>query len=291
MTADTRSALLEMVKNPSTRRALASYVRRRGGADDTEDVVQNVLCDLLAVQNLPSDPGDLPRFVNAIARRRVVDEHRRRARVGGEAAREPSISMHPEARDLLGRIERDAEVMGQRGSLTCLLREHAGETLLDVAREQALNPTTLRQRICRLRKALRTRYLGAIVMLLLGGSALAFVDHGLEGRTPSSAAATELAGFEGTWRVVESSKPTNVGLVVSFHGGIAKVRDGAGVIQRTLVAERAGDRVKLSDAGASWLVRTASLTSERIRLENERGYVVLERVRFATSWSRGGSNP
>lgn len=279
MTVDTRSALLEMVSNPSTRRALASYVRRRGGADDTEDVVQNVLCDLLTVQNLPSDPGDLPRFVNAIARRRVVDEHRRRARIGGEAPREASISMHPEVRDLLSRIQNDADSMGQRGPLSCLLREHAGETLLDVAREQALNPTTLRQRICRLRKALRTRYLGALVMLLLGGAALASVEHGSEGRAASSATSSELSSFEGTWRVIEASKQSSVGVVVSFHGGVARVRDRAGVFQRTLLAERAGDRVKLSDRGSTWLVRTESITTERVRLESDGGFVVLERAR------------
>lgn len=280
MTADTRSALRELIENPRTRRALASYVRRRGGADDTEDVVQNVLCDLLAVQNLPSDPGDLPRFVNAIARRRVVDEHRRRARIGGDAPREPSISMHPEVRDLLSRIERDADALGQRGPLSCLLREHAGETLLDVAREQALNPTTLRQRICRLRKSLRTRYLGALLMLLVGGGALALVDHGFDSRTPSVAAASELARYEGTWRVVDASRPTSIGIEVSFHGGIAKVASAGGVIQRTLVVERdSGDRVKLTDGDSTWAARSESITSERVRLQSERGFVVLERVR------------
>jgi DNA-directed RNA polymerase specialized sigma24 family protein len=280
MTTETRAALLELVSNPTTLRKLASYVRRRGAGQESEDVVQNVLCDLLAVQNLPSDPDDLPRFVNAIARRRVVDEHRRRARIGGDAAREPSISIHPEVRDLLGRIERDAEASGQRGPLSCILREHAGETLLEVAREQALSPTTLRQRICRLRRALRTRYLGALVLLLVGGSALALVDHGVDSRTPSVAAATELMRYEGTWRVIDASKKPSIGVEVSFHAGIAKVRSAGGVVQRTLVVEReAGDRVKLTDGDSTWVARSESVTTERIRLESERGFVLLERVR------------
>jgi DNA-directed RNA polymerase specialized sigma24 family protein len=280
MTTDTRAALLQMVSNPTTLRKLASYVRRRGGGQDSEDVVQNVLCDLLAVQNLPSDPDDLPRFVNAIARRRVVDEHRRRARIGGDAAREPSTSIHPEVRDLLARIDQEAEALGQRGPLTCMLREHAGETLLEVAREQALNPTTLRQRICRLRRALRTRYLGALVMLLVGGGALALVDHGLDSRTPSVAAASGLARYEGTWRVVDASKKPSIGVEVSFHAGIAKVRGAGGIVQRTLSVEReSGDRLRLEDAGSTWIARTQSISDERVRLESERGFVVLERVR------------
>jgi hypothetical protein len=116
-------------------------------------------------------------------------------------------------------------------------------------------------------------------MLFVGAGALAFVDHGFETRLPAVAASGDLARFEGTWRVVEASKPSSVGLSVSFRGGIARVRGIGGVVERTLVVQSNGDLVKLTDAGATWHARASSLSDDRVRLENERGYVVLERTR------------
>jgi hypothetical protein len=227
-----------------------------------------------------AEAGDLPRFVNAIAKRRVVDEHRRRARIGHEEPREPSTSMYPEVHDLLARMDEDAKALGHQTALTSVRREHAGDALLDVARELALNPTTLCQRICRFRRALRTRYLGGLLMLLVGSGALALVEHGTQAPASSTISTSALAPFEGSWRIVDGSKPTAIGLLVSFHDGVAKVQSQGGVIQRTLVVEHAsGQRPQITDSRSTWRLHAEPDGAARVRLTSDRGFVVLERVR------------
>ncbi|HXK19694.1 MAG TPA: sigma factor, partial [Polyangiaceae bacterium] len=80
MTLEAREQLLDYLKSPATRSSLQAYVRRRGLSDSADDLVQTVLCDALAAPAVPDRSSELPRFVTGIARNKVVDEHRRRAR-------------------------------------------------------------------------------------------------------------------------------------------------------------------------------------------------------------------
>ncbi len=77
---EARERLLDYLKSPATRSSLQAYVRRRGLSDSADDLVQTVLCDALAAPAVPDRSSELPRFVTGIARNKVVDEHRRRAR-------------------------------------------------------------------------------------------------------------------------------------------------------------------------------------------------------------------
>jgi hypothetical protein len=60
---------------------------------------------------------------------------------------------------------------------------------------------------------------------------------------------------------------------------VAKLRGAAGVVERTVVVERSAHGLKFTDGGSTWFARMESLTDQRIRLESDRGYVVLERMR------------
>jgi len=58
--------------DPSFRRALVRYARRRVPAADVEDVVQETLCDTLAAA-APLSNAELLRWSLTILRRRIAD--------------------------------------------------------------------------------------------------------------------------------------------------------------------------------------------------------------------------
>lgn len=163
------------------RRALAAMLRRRVPGQEVDDLAQTILCDALASGTIPSDPEEIRRWLVGIARHKVADFHRRAARRGardqGEAplatcAAPPSAFEEREVlHRLLGAIEsrRDAETM------EWLVREHGGERLADIAAENGLPAPVVRQRVSRLRRALRSRWASAVgVLVLLLGVAAAF---------------------------------------------------------------------------------------------------------------------
>src|SRR5215467_12922982 len=69
----------------ATRRRLSAIVRRRVPSQDADDVVQSVLCDALAAEQVPVDPDELARWLAGVARHKVADHHRRAARVALES--------------------------------------------------------------------------------------------------------------------------------------------------------------------------------------------------------------
>jgi DNA-directed RNA polymerase specialized sigma24 family protein len=234
-------------------------------ADDVDDVAQTVLCDALAAREVPSDPEELRRWVSGIARHKIADYHRRRGRRGsatlaGESERERDFISEPVApaatspavveerqvlAGLLGEIRpgRDAETM------EWLVREHGGERLADIAAENNLPAPVVRQRVSRLRRALRTRWAsllgaGAVLGLLLavgGGAADFAVEAGAPeivhepastGRAAASLEAVPWGGsIEGDW-VVQSvipSRPLSPAeeRVLALEARSATVRIGA----------------------------------------------------------------
>jgi DNA-directed RNA polymerase specialized sigma24 family protein len=281
VTAEARERLLDYIARPSTHSALQAYVRRRGLSDSADDVVQTVLCDALAVEAVPDRASELPRFVTGIARNKVVDEQRRRAR--WRQAELPEDLEGPrasDARELLRRIERDIVDPDERRALEWVMREHAGDSLYLQALEQALEPSTLRQRICRLRKSLRARYLGPLLVLALGlGGAWATQ------RTPpapSPAAVNEAtAAYAGEWRVVAvtPAKFSNLAQRVSVRGNRVVVHGSAGTSRELLITELAEQRAVLRSGRVEWAVRLEHPSADRLRLSGPRGSVELERLR------------
>jgi DNA-directed RNA polymerase specialized sigma24 family protein len=283
VTAEARERLLDYIARPSTHSALQAYVRRRGLADSADDVVQTVLCDALMVEAVPDRASELPRFVTGIARNKVVDEQRRRARWKQAELPDDLEGQRPsDARELLRRIERDVVDPDDRRALSWMIREHAGDSLYLQALEQALSPTTLRQRVCRLRKALRARYLAPALIVALGlGSALARHISSSDAISVAAPASPELASYAGEWRVVAVTPARFAGLAHSVRvtGDRVLLRGPAGASRELNIAQLSDDRAVLRSGGAEWTVHIERPSSGRLRLSGPRGSVELERQR------------
>lgn len=283
MTAEARERLLDYIARPSTHSALQAYVRRRGLSDSADDVVQTVLCDALAVEAVPDRASELPRFVTGIARNKVVDEQRRRARwKQAELSEDLEGSRPNDARELLRRIEREVVDPDERRALEWVMREHAGDSLYLLALEQALEPSTLRQRICRLRKSLRARYLAPLLVAALGlGGAWALQRTSPLEPLASPAAVAEAAAYAGKWRVIAVTPAKLAGLAesVSVSGTRVVVYGPAGTSQELVIAELTGERAVLRSGNREWVVRLQQPSAGRLRLSGPRGSVELERQR------------
>ena len=169
------------------RRTLTAALRLRVPAREAEDLAQTVLCEALASPRLPTDPVELRRWVVAIARHKIADFHRRGRRLlptedgvlDPVDPRAPEGEAHhlTEARELLEDVVRVASGAEERGrgarTLEWLVREHEGEQLREIAEAEGLPATLVRQRVSRLRRALRARYAGMLALLVASGAALA----------------------------------------------------------------------------------------------------------------------
>jgi DNA-directed RNA polymerase specialized sigma24 family protein len=279
VTAEAREQLLDYIANPTTRTSLHAYVRRRGLGDSADDLVQTVLCDALAVEAVPERNSELPRWLTGIARNKVVDEHRRRSRwKRAELPEELEGPRSSDARELLQRIAREVVEPEERRALDWLVREHAGDSLYLIALDQALEPSTLRQRICRLRKSLRARYLGPLLLALVFGSAWAALDHGA--RPAAVRAHDALTPYSGTWRVASASpaKYATLHLSVRIDGRQIHVFGPSPSLGRELLVEHINlDQVTLRSGDSVWMARLQLLSPNHLRLSSPRGWVELER--------------
>ncbi len=275
-----RDALRDYIAAPSTRSALNAYARHRGLHDCADDVVQTVLCDALAVAAVPVENDDVPRWLNGIARHKVADEHRRRARRSSGEPPEGFTSPDHEAKDLLRRIESDVQEH-DRQALEWLKREHEGEALCEMARAAALAPETVRQRVARFRRKLRARYLAPLTVLLaLGVSAAGWRVHETAART--AAISNGLAQYTGNWRVVAVApqRYESLDLRVQISQNGVLVRAANGVLERSVtVTTLDADRVLVSSGGRTWTCHLERLDANRFKLSSERGFAVLQRQR------------
>jgi DNA-directed RNA polymerase specialized sigma24 family protein len=153
-----------LIAAPSTRRLLARYVARRVPACDVEDVVQATLCDALSSGRAPREARDFQRWLLAIARFKVVDAHRAAARAApGEPGELPAPAPPVEALSLLRWAERQLP----RGAATeatvrWMVREADGDKLEAIAADEALPAERVRQRVSRLRRWMRERWVAEI---------------------------------------------------------------------------------------------------------------------------------
>ena len=279
MTAEAREQLLDYIANPATRTSLHAYVRRRGLADSADDLVQTVLCDALAVEAVPERNSELPRWLTGIARNKVVDEHRRRSRwKRAELPEDLEAPRSSDARELLRRIAREVVEPEERRALDWLVREHEGDSLYLMALDQALEPSTLRQRICRLRKSLRARYLAPLLLALTLGSAWAVREQGA--RPAAVSMSDALSVYAGTWRVTGASpaKYAKLGLAVRIDGSQIRVFGPSESLGRELRVERVNlDQITLRSGGSVWVARLQQITPNHLRLSSPRGWVELQR--------------
>ncbi|WP_437282363.1 sigma factor [Sorangium sp. So ce375] len=164
MTTEDRTPATNPLAEPGLRRALEDFVRRRVPSGEVDDVVQTVLCDALAAPGRPADPTELRRWLLGIARHKVADHHRRSAR---EAATElPDLPVGPppvEARELARWAEEQASASRDaRQTLSWMAREGEGEKLESIAAEEQVPAARVRQRVSRMRRWMRERWMAEL---------------------------------------------------------------------------------------------------------------------------------
>jgi DNA-directed RNA polymerase specialized sigma24 family protein len=245
---------------------------------DPEDVVQQAICDALAVEAVPAEREEIPKWFFSIVHRRVVDRFRRQWRAQAVELSEVPCHIDPEGRDLLQRLDRDLTDDARRRTLGWLLREHAGESLKDIADELALDAAALRQRICRLRRELRAKYLAALSVLLLfwvGADAYWPVS-----RDPTAVSQVATSVYDGDYVLVDATKNdvNALGLRINVRAGTARVSDRTGVLRGTLQVNATGaDTLTLRSGPSYWDVTVIQLDGTRLQLRGNRGFITLQR--------------
>jgi DNA-directed RNA polymerase specialized sigma24 family protein len=161
--------------SPELRRVLVDFVRKRVGPADVEDVVQIVLLDALAASSAPTAPDELKKWVLGVARHKIADHHRRGSRE--KPSELPDVEVEPppvEEQQLVEWATREAGKAGKEGERTLgwMAREGEGDKLEHIAAEEKLPAATVRQRVSRMRRFMRERWLAEVAAVaLLGGVA------------------------------------------------------------------------------------------------------------------------
>lgn len=142
----------------SFRAALTAMVRRRVPEGDVDDVVQAALTEAVARFDRPRDPEAARKWIWGVARNKIADHHRRARREAIETPEVVAAAQQAE-RDLLrwavGELPPGADA---QKTFEWLLREGEGETLEDIAADERLPATQVRQRVSRLRRLFRSRW-------------------------------------------------------------------------------------------------------------------------------------
>ena len=162
------------------RRFLTDFVKKRVPTSDVDDVVQIVLCDALAAPSPPEEREELRKWLIGIARHKVADFHRRTSRevivdtaepelpaapmdgaVGGSPELTPYESI--EARSMVRWAEEQAaSTRDAKQTLDWMAREGEGEKLETIAEEAQVPAARVRQRVSRLRRWMKERWLAEL---------------------------------------------------------------------------------------------------------------------------------
>ena len=285
MAACVSPAVPDFLAEPRTLRFLAGFVRKRVPASSCEDVVQSVLCSALEATP-PAAPEALPKWLTGIARHKIADYHRAAARERGETAEERAHWEDPvETRDLVARA-RAFVGEPERRTFEWMLRVHDGDALEDIAREEALPAPVVRQRVSRLRRALRGALGIAAALALFFALRRGDVERiGPEpGDASIGAAMDPIATVQGRWRVVDVACGRDASAVaclaaraasVDVRGSHATVVLGG--LRRTalLRAEHGAVRVMI-DPEQGRDVRV-DVRGERLEISDELGTITLAR--------------
>ncbi len=254
----------------SLRESVAAMVRRRVPEGEVDDIAQTILCDALAAPRVPDDAEELRRFVAGIARHKVADFHRRarRRQSDADAADLPAQPTDLESRALLGRVASSVSTARERETLEWLVREHHGEQLAEIAVEAGLPAPAVRQRVSRLRRALRARWAHALLLCLVAGSCGALArgaaTHGeaIVADPIGDDAARAIGLAQGRWRVdrVIDGSPVAATLAMRVDGARVTIDAPSGAIVRAIVrvAPRADGGFDLDLRAASGGVEHAS---------------------------------
>ena len=179
--------LRTLLSEPTRIRALTQCVRAKIPTHDVDDVVQSTLTDALSAACPPLDVPALDRWLVGIARHKVADYYRsqRRERADGDIdGHNVAADSHPEStRDLLhwvhGELRSDSEAPR---TLEWMMREADGDRLESIAEENNISAPAVRQRVSRLRRYLRERWLlqlsAAVTLVALAVGVYAYHQRG-----------------------------------------------------------------------------------------------------------------
>lgn len=158
----------ELLADVELRRAVADFVKRRVAAHDVDDVVQTVLVEALASKGRPQGKDELRRWLLGVARHKVVDLHRKHHREQvvddeGGVADQRTSAPPVEEQALVGWAEKQVGESAEAArTLRWMAREGEGEKLEHIAAEEAVAPATIRQRVSRLRRQMREKWLAEL---------------------------------------------------------------------------------------------------------------------------------
>ena len=162
------------------RRFLTDFIRKRVPPSDADDVVQVVLCDALAAPAPPEEREELRKWLIGIARHKVADFHRRTSReviietadqeissvpMEGRAVGSPELTPYEsvEARAMVRWAEEQAaSTRDAKQTLDWMAREGEGEKLETIAAEENVPAARVRQRVSRLRRWMKERWLAEL---------------------------------------------------------------------------------------------------------------------------------
>lgn len=150
---------------PELRQYLARYLRRRLPQAEAEDAIQAVYCAALEARTIPQDQEQIRRWLTVIARRQVAAYY---ARTSTEPVAEPlelpDEDLRSEAVELrsLWRWAEEQAAGSQMGAvnetLDWMARESDGETLEAIAEGARIPSARIRQRVFRLRRFMKERW-------------------------------------------------------------------------------------------------------------------------------------
>jgi DNA-directed RNA polymerase specialized sigma24 family protein len=156
------------------RRNITAMLRTRVPHTEIDDVAQTVLCDALAAPHIPADPIELRRWLAGITRHKVADFHRQSKRTPAMVSDETlDLGTAPppyEEREILKSVLEGTSSPRDRETMQWLVREHAGERLCEIAEETGVPAPVVRQRVSRLRRALRSRFMMLLLAVLVVGA-------------------------------------------------------------------------------------------------------------------------
>jgi DNA-directed RNA polymerase specialized sigma24 family protein len=169
----------QALDDPALHAWLRNYVRRRVPSDETDDLVQAILCAALEARQRPTDIIGLRRWLTGVARHLIARHYevaRTARRVDGEAP-EPAQAPAPfEERSLALWAAREAEAVAHGAeTLDWMAREGDGERLESIAREARVPSARVRQRVSRLRRWMKGRYLAELALASSVAIALAWL--------------------------------------------------------------------------------------------------------------------
>lgn len=252
----------------ATRRLLRQYVARRVSPADVDDVVQATLCDALAADRAPpeeAEESEVHRWVLSIARFKVVDARRSAARASAADDHElPSPPPPVEAMSLLRWAMRQLP-RGTEPTLRWMVREAEGDKLETIAADERLPAACVRQRVSRLRRWMRGRWIAemALVVGLLLAAAAALRDRH-EAILPEIGFANVASDprLTGSWHL-EDFMPAALlsparqalvdrlspGMIATFDGRTLRLSSADGGALRTYAVLAQGGRLEAAEAG------------------------------------------